>query len=379
MGLNKVRLGNLIELFEEKNKDLKYDVNSVKGIATQKCFIETKANMENVSLHGYKIVHPRMFAYVADTSRRGDKISLAFNDSNETYLVSTISTIFKVKEEKSKILLPEYLFIYFNRPEFDRYARFNSWGSARETFTWEDMCDIVLDLPDIMTQKSFVEIYYSLQKKIDLYDQEISNLQSTSNAYINKLINEAPKKPIGQYLEIIEEKNKELTYSLENVRGISTSKEFIDTKANLDNVSLHNYKIVNPKEFAYVADTSRRGDKISLAYNASQETYLVSSISTIFRVSKNSETRILSDYLFMYLKRPNFDRFARFSSWGSAREVITWEDLCRYEIPLPSLEIQKDIVAIFNEYGSRQQIKVRLEAIQKSMCPILIKGALMEA
>jgi type I restriction enzyme S subunit len=137
-----------------------------------------------------------------------------------------------------------------------------------------------------------------------------------------------------------------------------------------------NYKIVKPGWFAYVADTSRRGDKMSLAYNGSQDLYLVSSITTVFEVVQLEE--LLPEYLFLFLRRPEFDRYARYNSWGSARETITWEDMGRLEIPVPKKEIQQDIVNIFCARKERADIVERLTRLQKNICPILIKGAIEE-
>ena len=108
--------------------------------------------MDGVSLTPYIIVRPNFFACVPDTSRRGDKITLAHNNTDETYIVSSTYIVFSIA--KIKLLDPKYLFMYFNRPEFDRYARFNSWGSARETFNWDDFCDIEMELPDITIQQN---------------------------------------------------------------------------------------------------------------------------------------------------------------------------------------------------------------------------------
>ena len=129
-----VSLGEYIEEVDERNTKRKYSVANVRGISTDKTFIATKANMEGVSVLTYKVIRPGIFAYVADTSRRGDKIALAFNSSSDTYLISSIYTTFKVLDK----LHPEYLYQLISRGEFDRYARFNSWGSARETFSWEE-------------------------------------------------------------------------------------------------------------------------------------------------------------------------------------------------------------------------------------------------
>ena len=119
-----VELGELIEQTDLRNSDNKFTEDDVKGISTEKKFISTKANLDGVSLSSYKIVLPREFVYVADTSRRGDKIALALNDSEKGYLISSIYTTFRSKDEN--ILLPEYLYLLLSRTEFDRYARFNS-------------------------------------------------------------------------------------------------------------------------------------------------------------------------------------------------------------------------------------------------------------
>ena len=113
--------------------------------------------MSGVSLTSYKIVKPNEFVYVADTSRRGEKIALALNGSNASYLVSSIYTTFKSKNEN--ILRPAYLYLLLSRSEFDRYSRFNSWGSARETFDWSEMCRVQIPLPPIQIQQKIVDLY----------------------------------------------------------------------------------------------------------------------------------------------------------------------------------------------------------------------------
>ena len=123
MGLTKCRLGELVEISSERNDGLKYGIDSVKGISIQKEFIETKADMEGVSLIPYFLVRPDDFVYVTVTSRNGDKITLAHNDTKSVFIVSSSYIVFRVK--RMDLLLSDYLFLYFNRPEFDRYSRFN--------------------------------------------------------------------------------------------------------------------------------------------------------------------------------------------------------------------------------------------------------------
>ena len=179
---------------------------------------------------------------------------------------------------------------------------------------------------------------------------------------------------LGDLIEQCNERDNG-THVVEDVRGISTGKEFIETKANMDGVSLSSYKVVRPGEFAYVADTSRRGDKIALAFNTSEHEVLISSIYTAFRVKSRL---LLSDYLFMFFNRPEFDRFSRFNSWGSARETFDWDEMCDVEIPVPDIKIQQDIVDIFKAYNARKEIAVKLKAQIQNICPILIKGSIEE-
>jgi type I restriction enzyme S subunit len=266
--------------------------------------------------------------------------------------------------------------MYFNRNEFDRYARVNSWGSATELFSFDELGNMDIMLPTLDIQNKYVNIYHGLQENLDSMKRSIVELDNTCTSYMEKLIKTEEKKVIGNYIKEVDVRNDDLILQTSDVRGISTQKEFIPTKANMRGVSVANYKIVKPGWFAYVADTSRRGDKMSLAYNGSQDLYLVSSITTVFEVVQLEE--LLPEYLFLFLRRPEFDRYARYNSWGSARETITWEDMGRLEIPVPKKEIQQDIVNIFCARKERADIVERLTRLQKNICPILIKGAIEE-
>lgn len=373
MELTKYKLGKLIEQCDNRNTDEEYTADDVRGISTGKEFIETKANMDGVSLTSYKIVKENEFAYVADTSRRGDKIAVAFNRNEGNILISSIYTVFYVSNPE--LLLSDYLFMFFNRSEFDRYSRFNSWGSARETFSWEDMCDIEIDLPPLPIQQKYVDIYNAMLANQQSYERGLEDLKLVCDAYIENLGRKLPCEIIGAYIEEFNQKNGG-GLTLDSVRGIATSKEFINTKANMDGVSLNNYKVVEPGMIAFISDTSRRADKMSLALNQSDENYLVSSISTVMQTDS---AKLLPKYLLLFFCRAEFDRYARFHSWGSARETFSFEDMKDVSIPIPNLEIQKSIVEIHEAYITRKEINEKLKAQIKDICPILIKGSIEEA
>lgn len=372
MALNKYKLGFLIEQCDARNDNLTYSLDDVKGISIQKCFIETKADMDGVSLRPYKIVEPDSFAYVTVTSRNGEKITLAHNVTNDTYIVSSSYIVFRVINKN--VILPDYLFMCFNRPEFDRYSRFNSWGSARETFSWEDMCDIEIELPSVDIQQKYVDVYNAMLENQKNYERGLDDLKLVCDAYIEELRREINSESIGKYICEIRNKN-ESNLSLKN-RSVSNTKIFIDAKeAVVSGAETSNYLIVENMDFAYNTVTTRNADKISIALNKDGRC-LVSPIYTVFRVVKEG---LLPDYLFLWLQRSEYDRFARFESWGSAREVFSFATLSETKIPIPNINKQKSITYILNAFEERRSINEKLKSQIKDICPILIKGSIEEA
>ena len=196
MALTKYKLGELIEFLDNRNSEGLLSVEDVRGISTSKNFIDTKANMEGVSIKSYKIVRKNEFAYVSDTSRRGDKIAIAYNCNEKNILISSIYTVFYLKRED--LILPDYLFMYFNRLEFDRFARFNSWGSARETFDWNEFCDIEIELPPISIQQKYVDVYNAMLENQKNYERGLDDLKLVCDAYIENMKNCEYRK-IGDY------------------------------------------------------------------------------------------------------------------------------------------------------------------------------------
>ena len=370
MALTKIKLGKLIAICDDKNTDNLYSVDDVKGISIQKKFIETKADMEGVSLAPYLLVKPNEFAYVTVTSRNGEKITLAHNTTKNTYIVSSSYVVFRVK--RNDLLLSDYLFMFFNRPEFDRYARFNSWGSARETFDWDTMCDIEIELPDLPTQQKYVDIYNAMVANQQSYERGLDDLKLVCDGYIEDLRRQMPCEKIGQYILPIDERNKDLQISL--AQGITTDKVFAMPKQVAE--AEKNAKIVRKGQFAYNRATTRNGEKISIAYRE-EEDCVVSSAYQVFEV-KNKMT-LLPSYLMMWFKRAEFDRYARYMSKGSAHEFFEYSDMEEVEIPIPDISIQQSIVDIYHVYMTRKSINEKLKAQIKNICPILIRGSLVEA
>lgn len=358
------RIGDYIRQVDKRNTDI--SVTLLRGVSTTKRLIESVANMSGVSIHSYKIVENGQFVYVSDTSRRGDKIALALNDGAPC-IVSSIYTVFEVTDKEK--LIPEFLFLWFNRAEFDRFARFNSWGSARETFDWADLCDIKIPIPGIAEQRKFVALYNGLLTNQKTYQNSLADLQLICDTFIENLIKTEKPKKLGEYIEQSDERNRGLQISF--LQGVSTAKVLIKTKANTSGVDFSTYKVVKKGEFVYVADTSRRGEKIALAMN-SAEPCIVSGIYTAFKVTKPE--KLLPEYLYLWFARPEFDRYARFHSWGSARETFNWDDMCDVKLPIPDIKIQEAIVTIYHTLEARKRINNQLKNTIKPLCPVLIRG-----
>lgn len=370
MSLTRYKLKDLIEPCEERNSNLKFGLESVKGISTEKEFITTKANMDGVGLKSYKLVLKNEFAYVADTSRRGDKVALAFNDKDETILISSIYSVFKV--QKINLLLPDYLFMYFNRPEFDRYARFSSWGSARETFSFEEMCEIEIDLPQLEIQQKFVDIYKALQTNLNAFEKGSTDLKLLCDAYIENLRHQMPSQRIGQYLQSVNEINVKKEFS--DAQGVEASGSFIYTRANMDGVDISKYTIVRKDNIAYNPSRINLG---SIAIYSDEKPCIVSPMYVVFKVVDENE--ILPLYLMLWLKRKEFQRLTWYFAAGSVRDTFDFNLMQEVKIPIPNLEIQKAIVAIYEAYNKRKELCQSLKIQLKELCPVLIQGALKEA
>lgn len=370
MALNKIRLGDYIERSTVNNKDLKYGIDLITGVNNQGIFTVPKGNPEGVDLRPYKIVNNGAFVYNPTRLNLG---SIAYRTEG-LCIVSHLYMVFYLTEEGKKIIDPLWLFMYFRRMEFYREVTFRNFGSQRPEFNFSDMSDIIVPLPDIDIQRKFVVIYNSMLANQKSFERGLEDLKLVCDAYIEDLRHKIPCNPIGKYISEYNVRN-EIGLPLDSVRGIATSKEFINTKADMNGVSLDNYKIVEPGMIAFISDTSRRADKMSLALNQSNEPFLVSSISTVV---KTNESKLASRYLFLFLSRTEFDRYARFHSWGSARETFSLDDMNDVAIPIPGLEIQKAILEIHEVYAARKNINEKLKAQIKNICPILIKGSIEE-
>lgn len=368
-----VRLGELIEPLDRRNNDRKFDISYVRGISNSKEIMQTKADVDENVISKFYIINPGEFIYNPRTTRMGEKVGLGFNNTNTPLLFSFNNLAFRIKESANNSVLHEYLYINFTRNNFDRFARINSWGSATEIFSYDDLFSFQIPLPSIETQKELVAVYNGLKELAEENEKLLEPLEESCQAFIVDCKKKYPSKELGNYIEECDERNESGKYTLDDVRGISNLKELIETKADMNGVSLTSYKLLKPKEFSYVSVTSRNGDKISIAINNTEQTFIVSSSYINFKVYKNDE--LLPEFLFTLLNRDSFNLYSRFNSWGSARETFDWSEMCRVQIPVPPLEIQQKIVDLYNCYEECKRISTVAREKIKNLCPALVQKA----
>lgn len=363
--MNFKRIGDYIHLVDNRNKVL--TVTNLLGINITKNFMPSVANTSETDLSKYKIIQKGQFAYSAMQVGRDETIRIALYTDELPAIISPAYLVIEVNDENE--LLPEYMMMWFHRPESDRYGWFISDSSVRASLDWERLCDIEIPIPHIDEQRKYVALYQGLLNNQKAYESSLADLQLICDTYIENLIKTEEPKTLGDYIEQSDERNTDLQVTF--LQGVSTNKVLIETKANTNGLSFHNYKVVRTVEFVYVADTSRRGDKIALAMN-SAEPCIVSAIYTVFRVTKTTE--LLPEYLYLWFTRPEFDRYARFNSWGSARETFDWADMCNVKLPIPDPKVQEAIVTIYHTLETRKRINDQLKNTIKPLCPVLMRG-----
>ena len=372
-GAPMVKLGELIEECDLRNSDNTYTLNDLKGISIEKKFIETKANMDGVSLTSYKIVKPKWVSFVPVTSRNGNKISLALNDTKNTFIVSSAYTVFAAKNED--VLDASYLFLMLQRSEFDRIARFNSWGSARETYMFSDLERYEIPLPAIEVQREYVAVYRSLQQLAEQIEALAAPLQEACNAFLAKISTLYKKVALEDFLIEQTQNNSSNYYGIESARGVNTLKEIQLCKRLGE--SLNSYKIVNPGQIVFNANIklTKTTEKFAVAMLKEDKPCIVSNFYVVFDIKNEFKQYLLPHFLFLFLIRDDFARYIKFTCCSSVRDRFSFADLCNVRIPLPPIEVQRSIVALYNCAEEARAIAKEAREQLKILAPAMVQRA----
>jgi len=367
MALTKVKLCKLISVVDERNT---YGIKDFYGININKEFMPTVADTEGLNESNYKVVRKNRFVFSGMQTGRDECIRISIYLEEKPIIVSPAYTTFEIKD--TDVVLPTYFFMLFLSKERDRLGWFYSDSSIRSNLDWVRFCDIEIELPDLAVQQKYVDIYNAMVANQQSYERGLDDLKLVCDGYIEDLRRQMPCEKIGQY--ICQKSDKNTDNSINMVMGLSTKKEFREAQSRVNRNELKNYKIVNSCDFAYVPTTDT-WKVLAFAVNDFRKSIVVSPIYEVFSVDIS---RLLPQYLAMWLSRKEFDRYARFNSWGSARENFSFDEMQNVEIPIPDISIQQSIVDIYHVYMTRKSINEKLKAQIKNICPILIRGSLEE-
>jgi type I restriction enzyme S subunit len=265
--------------------------------------------------------------------------------------------------------------MWFQRPESDRYGWFISDSSVRANLDYERLCDIEIPiLDDIKEQRKYVNLYQGLLNNQKCYAQSLEDLQLICDTYIENLIKTEEPKTLGDYIERLEERNEDDT--IKNLIGISERKEFREPAGKVNRNNLTRHFIISKNEFGYIP---RMNPFKPLAVALSHYDYpvLISPSYVGFKVK--NDKNLLPAFLFLYLKRSEFDRYAAFHAWSSTRDTFDWPDMCEVQMPIPDVTIQEAIITIYNTLETRKKLNEQLKAKIQPLCPILMCGAVQDS
>ena len=319
--LSHKRLGDYISEVDVRNRDL--SVTTLLGVSISKEFIPSIANTIGTDMSTYKIVRKGQFAYGPVTSRNGDKVSIALLSNENNAIISQAYTVFEVKEANK--VLPEYLMMWFRRPEFDRYARFHSHGSAREIFDWSEMCDVMLPIPSIERQREIVAEYETLSKRIRLNEQMISTLEATAQALYRKM-----------FVDGIDKENLPDGWrigTLGDLAEVNSGKTCNNKSDKKDNI--YKYPVAGASGIIGFSDT----------YNYDERLMTIGRVGTLGVVNRYNSKMYMADnvliirsnnyeYSYQILKSLDYTEITK----GGVQNLITQTDVKENPVIIPSKE-----------------------------------------
>ena len=331
------------------------------------CFIRPKQEDADTSI--YNVFYRNDFVF---NPARMELNSIALNSFCDKAICSSLYEIFYVTRED--IVLPEYLNMFIKRDEFARKCWYEAIGSARNYFRVGDLSQFEVVIPSIEQQRKYVDVYLALQNNLAAYQSKVEELKLVCDVYIEELRRKTssmkiPMVRIGDFITKRLEKNSDGIIELE--QGINIQKQFITPQRS--NSDLYSRRIVRKGDFAYC--TQLNNENVAIAYRE-EEDCVVSSVYDIFYIK--DESVLFPLYLMLWFRRSEFGRYVYRLSTGTSYEFLSYEDLSDYKIPLPNLAIQKEIANIYKCYIERQRIAEALKEQLKNICPVLIRGSLME-
>lgn len=337
------RLGDYIRQVDVRNRDLAVD--NLLGLSISKQFIPSIANTIGTDMANYKVVQPRQFGYVPVTSRNGDKITVALYNGDKPCIISQAYIVFEVTDTDK--LLPEYLMMWFRRPEFDRYARFKSHGSAREVFEWDEMCDVMLPVPSIEEQRKIVAEYQAVERRIENNRHLIATLESTAQTIYRQM-----------FVDNIDPENLPQDWRMGKMKDVATfaygkipkdkDNGVIPVFSGYGVVGYCNEAMYDKQHIVVIA----RGDSGSGKIVKSPKEFYLTNLAIAIKLNNES----YRDYLYYHLLSLDTSTLRT----GSAQAQVTINSIEEFDILIPTVDICADFYSVVDRIGA-----VKLELAQE--------------
>lgn len=387
------KLGEFIQVVDDRNKEL-LDLPLL-GVSVQKVFIPSIANTVGTDMSKYKILSRNEFTYIPDTSRRGDKIGVALLKSYDKALVSQAYTTFKIIDKNQ--LLPDYLMMWFTRPEFDRYARYHSIGSVREVFDWVDMCNVELPIPSIEKQREIVAQYQGVANKIKVNEQICEKLETTAQTLYKQWFVDfefpdeegKPYKSFGGAMVFNQELEKEIPEGWE----VGAIGEFVILSQGIQvEVEEQYYKKINRNRFVRIIDYTPNSKELPRYVDIFDDRYYATIddvvvirygdtgticrriegiiANNLFKVSPNSE-KLSKNYIYYFLKEPNVQNIIKNSSGSSTMPAISHGDIKQLKF---CYNLNLNIYYLFDKYSTKLENEIVTKPKTRPTSIIVVKS-----
>lgn len=362
-----VKLGELLEIVDELNTTgLRLPFF---GVNKDKQFMPTIANTDGLNPTKYKIIRKNRFVFSGMQTGRDMCIRFALYTNDQPVLLSPAYTLLKVVDEDK--ILPEYLHLYFLSTERDRLGAFYSDASVRANLELYRFFQIAIPLPAIEVQRKYVAAYHSLQQLAEQNEALAQPLQDTCTSFIANAKSKYNLEPIGQFISIDEEKNS--TGVNLPFMGVDISKSIVPTSANTDGLDPKKYLILRKNKLVFSGMQTGRDVAIRLAIHRHENPVLISSAYTTFVI--NDETKLVPEFLYLNFLSSEMDRIGWFYSDSSVRSNLDWPRFCEIKIPLPPIEVQRSIVALYNCAEEARAIAREAREQLKTLAPAMVQRA----
>lgn len=364
------KLGEYIEVCNQRNADMRYGIDLIEGVNSEGEFCPPKACTEGIDLKPYKIVQPGDFVYNPSRVNIG---SLSYR-VDPMCIVSHLYVVFHLTEYGREWLLPEYVRLFLSRKEFGRLVTYRNFGSQRPEFNFKQMCEVEIPVPPIAEQRKVVEAWQGLRKMKEENEQLAEPLLALCRSYLQEIKKKYPMKEIGPMIILSDEVNeggKNLP-----VVGVNFQKEFMPTAANMDGIDTSKYKVMKSGRFVFSGMQTGRDVCIRIGLWDSADESLVSPAYTTFELKH--DCGVLPEYFFLMFKRSEMDRLGWFYSDSSVRSNLDWPRFEMIKIPLPPIEVQQAVVDLYRCANEAKKIAAEADKLSREICPALIQRVIKD-